>query len=118
VGFEQSFQRKARRASPGYDLVVSSTAATRRQTQEAFLHGHGRRPLSATPDQEGEVGDVLTSLSIRTYLALVSLRDREDGQALVEYALLVSLIALASIGIIKTLGTDIKTVFSNIDSDL
>ena len=47
---------------------------------------------------------MLRSLPIRAYLAVTALRDREEGQALVEYALLLSLIAVASIGILTTLG--------------
>jgi len=35
--------------------------------------------------------EMLRSLPIRAYLATVALRDRQEGQALVEYALLVSL---------------------------
>ena len=36
---------------------------------------------------------------------------REDGQDLLEYALLVSLIVLVAIGAVTTVGNTIKTVF-------
>jgi len=36
---------------------------------------------------------------------------REDGQDLLEYALLVSLIALVAVGAVTTVGNTIKTVF-------
>ena len=36
---------------------------------------------------------------------------REDGQDLLEYALLVSLIALVAMGAVTTVGSTIKTVF-------
>jgi pilus assembly protein Flp/PilA len=36
---------------------------------------------------------------------------REDGQDLLEYALLVALIVLVAIGAVTTVGTTIKTVF-------
>ncbi|HEY7186167.1 MAG TPA: Flp family type IVb pilin [Vicinamibacterales bacterium] len=35
----------------------------------------------------------------------------EDGQDLLEYALLVALIALVAVGAVTTVGTTIKTVF-------
>jgi Flp pilus assembly pilin Flp len=61
---------------------------------------------------------MLRSLSIRAHLAVVALRDREEGQALVEYALLLSLIAVASIAILHKLGGDVAGIFSKIDTDV
>jgi len=37
----------------------------------------------------------------------------DDGQDLVEYALVVALIGLASVAALNTLATDIKSAFSN-----
>jgi len=54
----------------------------------------------------------------RAYLAVASLRDREEGQALVEYALLLSLIAIVSIAVLTTLGTNVKGIFSSISDAL
>jgi Flp pilus assembly pilin Flp len=56
------------------------------------------------------------SLHMRAYLAVAALRDREEGQALVEYALLLSLIAVASIGILTTLGHSVSGIFSKINA--
>ncbi|HXP79392.1 MAG TPA: Flp family type IVb pilin [Verrucomicrobiae bacterium] len=42
----------------------------------------------------------------------------EEGQDLVEYALLLVLIALAAAATVQTLGTAIKTVFSNASTAL
>jgi pilus assembly protein Flp/PilA len=55
---------------------------------------------------------------MRLYGKVVSLRDREEGQALVEYALLLSLIAIASIVVLTTLGGRVSTIFSNISHSL
>jgi pilus assembly protein Flp/PilA len=41
---------------------------------------------------------------------------REDGQDLLEYALLVALIALVAVGAVTTVGTTIKTVFWDVIS--
>ena len=57
-------------------------------------------------------------LPMRAYLAVVALRDREEGQALVEYALLLALIAVVSIGILTTLGLKVSSVFNNINTKL
>ena len=58
------------------------------------------------------------SLSLRFYLAATALRDREEGQALVEYALLLALIAVVSIGILTTLGTSVSSIFSQVNAKL
>jgi Flp pilus assembly pilin Flp len=55
---------------------------------------------------------------MRAYLAVAALRDREEGQALVEYALLLSLIAVASIGILTTLGHSVSGIFSKINVEV
>jgi pilus assembly protein Flp/PilA len=55
---------------------------------------------------------------MRAYLAVVSLRDREEGQAMVEYALLLSLIAVVSIGVLTALGHNVSTIFSSVNNAL
>jgi pilus assembly protein Flp/PilA len=60
----------------------------------------------------------LRMLPMRAYLAVVDLRDREEGQALVEYALLLALIAVVSIGILTTLGQGVSGIFSKINHKL
>ena len=55
---------------------------------------------------------------MRAYLAAVTLRDREEGQALVEYALLLALIAVVSIGILTVLGQNVSTIFSKVNAKL
>ena len=43
---------------------------------------------------------------------------KEDGQGLVEYALILVLIAIVVIGILSLLGGKVSTVFSTINSGL
>ena len=43
---------------------------------------------------------------------------REEGQGLVEYALILVLIAIVVIGILTLLGRRVSTVFSNVNSGL
>jgi pilus assembly protein Flp/PilA len=57
----------------------------------------------------------------KLYGALVNLHSKlivkkEEGATMVEYGLLVALIALASITILTTLGGDIKTLFTTVDT--
>jgi len=61
---------------------------------------------------------MIHSLSGRANLMVAALRDREEGQALVEYALLLSLIAVVSIGILTALGTSVSSIFSSVNSAL
>lgn len=53
----------------------------------------------------------------KIYVALQILKD-EKGQDLVEYALVVALIALAATAGMNTLAGDINTAFSNVGSKL
>jgi len=58
---------------------------------------------------------------MRAYLSVLALRDlkdRQEGQALVEYALLLSLIAVVSIGILTALGTSVSKIFSSVNHSL
>ena len=68
---------------------------------------------------------IVRSLPIRTYVAILGLRNsldelrtREEGQALVEYALLLALIAVVSIAVLTVLGTKVSHIFSKISSSL
>ena len=52
------------------------------------------------------------------YVKLQSLANREEGQDLVEYALLICLLALACITGVNYVATAVTSVFSNISSSL
>jgi pilus assembly protein Flp/PilA len=58
--------------------------------------------------------DFITKLSAKIQV----LKMQEEGQDLVEYALVVALIAFGAITAMSTLATDINTVFSNIGTKL
>lgn len=55
---------------------------------------------------------------IRMYLALTALREREEGQAMVEYALILALVSVAAVGILKILGGSVAKIFTEINADL
>ena len=49
---------------------------------------------------------------------LEALRNREDGQGLVEYALILSLVSIASIAMLGFLGVDVGDVFTEVETAL
>jgi pilus assembly protein Flp/PilA len=57
-------------------------------------------------------------LSMRVYLTLTALRDGEEGQAMVEYALILALVSVAAVAILSTLGNSVSSIFNEINSDL
>ncbi|HEX4021255.1 MAG TPA: Flp family type IVb pilin [Acidobacteriaceae bacterium] len=61
--------------------------------------------------------DLLIKLSVKLDLLKDSLKN-EDGQDLIEYALVVALIALAATAGMKTLATDINTAFTSVGTTL
>ena len=60
----------------------------------------------------------MNNLLLKSYVKFQDLMNREEGQDLVEYALLVSLIALAAITGVGKVATAVTTVFSNISTSL
>jgi Flp pilus assembly pilin Flp len=60
---------------------------------------------------------MLLMLAARALRSLESVRRREDGQALVEYALILFLVALVSIAILGTLGGAVSSMFSVVNSE-
>ena len=58
--------------------------------------------------------DIITRLSVRIQCLIMG----EEGQDLVEYALVVALIGFAAVAGMGTLANDINSAFSNIGSTL
>lgn len=61
---------------------------------------------------------MLRLLPGRVYLALTSLREREEGQAMVEYALIIFLVSIVSIAVLTVLGTKVSSVYNEIVNDI
>jgi pilus assembly protein Flp/PilA len=60
-------------------------------------------------------------MSVKLLVAYGGVRDRlarQQGQALVEYALIISLIAIVAIAALQLTGTRITSLFNNISSEL
>ena len=55
---------------------------------------------------------------IRMYLAARALREREEGQAMVEYALILALVSVAAVAVLSSIGTKVSVIFQSINDDL
>jgi pilus assembly protein Flp/PilA len=58
-------------------------------------------------------------LAFRSFLVGLQARlEREEGQALVEYALILGLVSVVAIALLSALGTDINSILSKVTSAL
>ena len=60
----------------------------------------------------------MSNTFMNLYVKLQSLKNGEEGQDLVEYALLIALISLVCISGVSNVATAINTVFTNISTSL
>jgi pilus assembly protein Flp/PilA len=67
---------------------------------------------------EEHQGETMSNSLLKLYVKLQGLKNGEEGQDLVEYALLVALIALVCITGVNNVATAVNTVFTNISSSL
>jgi len=64
------------------------------------------------------MGDWILEVSERLSGLVKRARTREDGQGLVEYALILMLIAIVVVVVVSTLGHTVNNVFSNVSGGL
>jgi len=60
----------------------------------------------------------MNNMLIKLYVKFQELKDREEGQDLVEYALVIVLVSIAAVASLGTLASKITGVFSAISADL
>ncbi len=60
----------------------------------------------------------MNEMMLKMYIKLQTLMAREEGQDLVEYALVVALIAFGAVTAMKGLSTEINSAFNTISGDL
>ena len=78
-------------------------------------------PEVGLDQKKGEYAGAMETLRlfpIRMYLAAKALRDREEGQTMVEYALILALVSVAAVTILSTLGTSVSSIFNKVNTDL
>jgi Flp pilus assembly pilin Flp len=62
--------------------------------------------------------DSMVNRVFMAYAALQTRARREEGQALVEYALIVSLIAIAAVAVLQLTGNSIVNIFTTIKNEI
>jgi pilus assembly protein Flp/PilA len=62
--------------------------------------------------------EAIRAIQLKLSLAAARLRSETEGQAMVEYALLVSLIAIVSVGVLTVLGHNVSTIFQNVANQI
>jgi pilus assembly protein Flp/PilA len=60
----------------------------------------------------------MNNFMLKLFVKLQTLTAREDGQDLVEYALVVALVAFGATAALKTLGTGLNSAFTTISQTL
>ena len=61
---------------------------------------------------------LLRHTAYRVWVALRERVEREEGQALVEYALILALIAVLSIAVLQALGVNVSRIFNKVNTQL
>ncbi|MGI8730544.1 MAG: Flp family type IVb pilin [Solirubrobacteraceae bacterium] len=61
---------------------------------------------------------MLNNLIAFLTVAFTDIKEREEGQGLVEYALILVLVSIAAIATLTILGTSVSTVFTDITGSL
>ncbi|HUB00910.1 MAG TPA: hypothetical protein VMA34_21440 [Terracidiphilus sp.] len=60
----------------------------------------------------------MNNLLLKLYVKMQNLMSSEEGQDMVEYALVLALVALGATATLKALATEITTVYTTITTDL
>jgi Flp pilus assembly pilin Flp len=76
-----------------------------------------RRPISNSAGLYEEKNPVVKQLLAKTSVGFSDLLSQEEGQALVEYALILLFVSVVVIGLLKVLGADVSGVFSKVVAD-
>ena len=76
------------------------------------------RPPDGDAENEEVESKMIGLLAARGLVELERIRTREVGQAMVEYALLLFLIAVVSVLILSVLGTRVSSIFNVVVQDI
>lgn len=75
-------------------------------------------PKPTTTNLKGKGLLTMRSLLLKLHFSVVRLLENEDAQDLIEYALVVALIAFGATASMRTLATKISTAFSSVGTSL
>jgi pilus assembly protein Flp/PilA len=93
--------------------AVRCGVAARPRTADGNSRREPRRPL-ASPERDAFQEDDMTAL-VNFYN---SIRRNDEGQDLLEYALLVALIAIVAVGAVTTAGQTVAAIFTDIAAQI
>ena len=62
--------------------------------------------------------ELIRSVGARAFTMLNVVREQEEGQAMVEYALILFLVSIVSIAVLTSLGGTVSSVFNEIVQDI
>jgi pilus assembly protein Flp/PilA len=68
-----------------------------------------------------EKGKRMLKIQTKAYSVYAAMRDRlgrEEGQALVEYALILALIAVVTIAVLQAIGVNVSTILNKVSTSL
>ena len=88
------------------------------ETPPKRRHPNIQREGALSPEGEQTM---LESMYMKLQLAFAGLRptaQRQEGQAMVEYALILSLVSIAAVAVLKTTGTSIHDILQSVANDL
>jgi pilus assembly protein Flp/PilA len=106
-------QNERRRLNAGRSLWLGGPPVLSAPSRSGFTESH-LFPRKVTFDRRKE-GQMIQLLAARIQLAKMR---AEEGQALVEYALIVSLIAVVAIAALTLTGTSIRSILNTIANDV
>ena len=108
---ERRIARQTPKAWLSFDVLSTLFAKDTRYRGNKSKAGSGR---NITEMEKKQMSNTLLNL----YVKFQGLKNGEEGQDLVEYALLVALIALVCISGVNNVASAVNTVFSNISGSL
>jgi len=68
-----------------------------------------------------EKGNRMLNIQAKAYSVYAAMRDRlgrDEGQALVEYALILALIAVVTIAVLQAIGVNVSTILNKVSTSL
>jgi Flp pilus assembly pilin Flp len=77
-----------------------------------------RTPLHRVPRHNKEVKIQMLDFFVKLQSALIAARDHEEGQAMVEYSLILALVSVVALVILGTVGDNVITTLTSVAGSL
>jgi pilus assembly protein Flp/PilA len=113
-----STETRARARGALRELAQATKGGWAHELRHSRRHKGCRRFVGVEPQATRGGNVVLSYKAYELWLALRARVEAEEGQALVEYALILALIAVVSIVVLQLMGLNISRVFGNVNNQL